>query len=52
MKQTIKTVRSKEGTLSTETPGVYCTPCDCGKVSVQQTGRERPMQEIYEAPMF
>jgi len=39
MKNTIKTIRSREDTLSTETPGVYCTPCDCGKVSVQQTGR-------------
>jgi hypothetical protein len=39
MKKTIKTIRSREDTLSIETPGVYCTRCDYGKVYVQQTGR-------------
>ena len=41
MKKTIKTIRSREDTLSTKTPGVYCTPRDRKK-------HRDPMQEIYE----
>jgi hypothetical protein len=39
MKKTIKTIRPIKDKLSIKTPGIYCVQCECGKVSVQHTGR-------------
>jgi hypothetical protein len=38
-RNTINTLRSVKDNLGLRTPGVYCIPCECGKVHIGQTDR-------------
>jgi hypothetical protein len=39
MQKTIHMLRLMKDNLGLEVAGIYCVPCECGKVYVGQTGR-------------